>query len=92
MKTKTVKTNELKVDYPDGHKGVVWCVGSVRDCADHACIDFKRKLRNTAEPMTDAEEDTFDKELRKKRKAELRGYTFVIEPITEEYEDDEEED
>jgi hypothetical protein len=92
-KTKIVKTFELKATYPDNpDKKIVWCVSPVGACVDYAASNINRRFRDTAEPIPDLELDAFEKELRKKRTASLRGYTCFIEPITEEYEVEEDED
>jgi hypothetical protein len=81
-KTKIVKTFELK------RNGIVWCTGSVKTCAEFAVTDSCRKNREHSDAVLDA----FEAELRKDRKATLDGHTWTVEPITEEYEADEDDE
>lgn len=88
MPTEIVKTYELKSTHP--HKPdqmIVLCTGTVKTCAAFAATEAHRK-DNT---IDDAELDVLEHALRKNSKGMLRGVSYVIEPITEEYEADEED-
>jgi len=91
MATKKVKTNNLRVKHPGAAKAIVWCQGSVKDCAEHAVLDLQRALRRVKaigedENLPEAEGDKLEADLRKHKKAECRGYLFEIVSEEDEYE------
>ncbi len=81
MATITVKSYELK------RNNIVQCTGSVRICAEFAATELHRKDKS----LTDAQLDGLERDLRKTKQAILGAYSFCIDPIIEEYEEDEEE-
>lgn len=78
----TVKTYELRCN------GVAWCVGTIKDCAEHAWLEMRRKHAAVPEASLTA----MEKDLKKMRSATVvNGYALEIVPIEEEYEEEEED-
>lgn len=97
MATKRVKTNRLEVTHPGDTRVITWGQGSVNAVASFAVTELQRWLRRTKaigpnEYLPDTEGDKLEAELRKHKKAEMRGYKFTIVPEVEEYELDPGED
>lgn len=71
----TIKTYQLTRD------GIVQCTGSITTCAEFAARQAGRNNRE----LNDDELDGLDYALRSAKTATLAGSTYVVEPITEEY-------